>query len=92
MFPRLVLILSTVGLLAAAPKVIGGPVVVNVGPRAATIVWVVQTDEATVKLPNGTTKQSPSFHVEHTNLTGLQPNTKYEYEAGGLKGDRKSVV
>jgi hypothetical protein len=91
MFPRLLLLLGAAGLLGAAPKVIGGPVVVNVGPRAATIVWVVQTDEATVKLPNGTTKQSPSFHVEHTNLTGLQPNTKYEYEAGGLKGSFKTA-
>jgi hypothetical protein len=91
MFPRVLAFLCAAGVLAAAPKTIGGPAAVNVGPRSATIVWVVQTDEATVHLPNGTAKQSPSFHVEHTNLTGLQPNTRYEYEAGGLKGSFKTA-
>jgi hypothetical protein len=82
-------------LLSAASKIIGGPVAVNVGPRAATIVWVVQTDELTLHPPTGPAKQSPSFHVEHTTLTGLQPNTRYEYEAGGpggVKGSFKTAA
>src|SRR5215475_13383810 len=94
MFPRVLLLLwATLG-LAAAPKIVGGPVAVNVGPRTATIVWVVQTDELTLHPPSGPAKKSPSFHVERTTLTGLQPNTRYEYEAGGeggMKGSFKTA-
>jgi 3',5'-cyclic AMP phosphodiesterase CpdA len=86
MFPRFLALLCACGALAAAPKIVGGPVAVNVGPRSATIVWVVQTDELTLHPPSGPAKQSPSLHVERTTLTGLQPNTHYEYEAGGPGG------
>jgi hypothetical protein len=86
MFPRVFLLLCAAGVLSAAPKIVGGPVAVNVGPRTATIVWVVQTDELTLHPPTGPAKQSPSLHVERTTLTGLQPNTRYEYEAGGPGG------
>jgi hypothetical protein len=90
MFPRLLLFLCAAGVLAAAPKIVGGPIAVNVTPRTATIVWVVQTDELVLHPPTGPAKQSPSFHVEHTTLTGLQPNTRYEYEAGGAGGMKGS--
>src|SRR5215467_2400200 len=93
MFPRVLLLLwATLG-LAAAPKIVGGPVAVNVGPRTATIVWVVQTDELTLHPHSGPAKKSPSLHVERTTLTGLQPNTRYEYEAGGegIKGSFKTA-
>jgi len=90
MFSRLCLLLCAAGVLAAAPKIVGGPVAVNVTPRSATIVWVVQTDELTLHLPTGAAKQSPSLHVERTTLTGLQPNTRYEYDAGGPGGVKGS--
>ena len=86
--------ICTAGALVAAPKIIGGPIAVNVTSRTATIVWVVQTDELTLHAPTGPAKQSPSLHVERTTLTGLTPNTRYEYEAGGpggLKGSFKTA-
>jgi len=66
----------------AGPKVVGGPIVVNVTQRAATVVWIVQSDEATLHPPTGAAKVSPSLHTEKTTFTGLQANTKYTFEAG----------
>ncbi|HTP33940.1 MAG TPA: metallophosphoesterase [Candidatus Acidoferrales bacterium] len=91
MFSRILcLTAAAAALLGAASKVVGGPVAVNVTPRTATIVWVVQTDELTLHLPDGA-RQSPSLHVEKTNLTGLQPNTRYQYDVGDLKGSFKTA-
>jgi 3',5'-cyclic AMP phosphodiesterase CpdA len=90
MLARVFLLLCAAGLLAAAPKIVGGPIAVNVTARTATIVWVLQTDELILHPPGGPAKQSPSLHVERTNLTGLQPNTRYEYEAGGPGGVKGS--
>ena len=57
--------------------------VVNPTPRSATVVWIVQSDELTLQPPAGQSRKSPSFRVEQTTLTGLQPNTRYEYNASG---------
>ena len=78
------------GPASAQRKVVGGPFAVNVTPRSATIVWVVETDGLTVRPPAGAAKKSPSLHVEKTTLTGLQPNTRYEYETGGPDGVKGS--
>src|SRR5438046_8730191 len=77
-------------ILPAAPRIVGGPVVVNVTGRSAMVVWVVQTDRLTLRSPAGAAKSSPSLHVERTTLTGLQPNTRYEYETGGPDGVKGS--
>lgn len=77
-------------LASAAEKIVGGPVAVSVGPRSATIVWVVQTDSLTLSLPDGKKKESPSLHVEKTTLTGLQPNTRYDYAAAGIDAGKGS--
>src|SRR5450432_771434 len=76
----------------AGPKVVGGPMVVNVSQRSATVVWIVESDQATLHLPTGAVKVSPSLRVEKTVFTGLQPNTRYEFEAGpdGSKGSFKT--
>jgi len=66
----------------AGPKVVGGPVIVNVTQRSATVVWVVETDQAILHPPAGDAKVAPSLHVEKTTFTGLQPNTKYLFEVG----------
>jgi hypothetical protein len=87
---RFLCLVAVAGLLCAEQKVVGGPVAVNVTPRTATIVWVVQTDELTLHPPTGAAKKSPSLHVERTTLTGLQPNTRYEYETGGPGGVKGS--
>jgi hypothetical protein len=72
--------------MAAAPKVVGGPYVVNATGRGATVAWIVETEEVTFHVEGAAAKPSPSLHVEYTNLTGLQPNTRYDYEAVGQKG------
>src|SRR5262249_55165160 len=66
--------------LAAGPKIVGGPFTVGVTQRTATMVWIVQSDEMTLRSETGTaTLTSPSLRVERTTFTGLQPNTRYEY-------------
>src|SRR5262249_7391964 len=66
--------------LVAGPKIVGGPFVVGVTQRTATVVWIVQSDEITLRPAAGTTiLTSPSLRVEKTTFTGLQPNTRYEY-------------
>jgi predicted phosphodiesterase len=64
-----------------AEKIAGGPFVVNVTPRTATLVWLVQTDEVLLRPPAGAAvRKSPLFRIEKTIMTGLQPNTRYEYD------------
>ena len=86
-----VLGLMAVAAFAAEPKVVGGPFVVNVSSRGATIGWIVETQQATVRIPPaadkpGSIKVAPALKVETTDIAGLQPNTRYEYEAGGSTG------
>jgi len=70
--------------LVAGPKIVGGPFVVGVTQRTATVVWIVQSDEITLRPAAGTTTlTSPSLRVEKTTFTGLQPNTRYEYAIPG---------
>jgi predicted phosphodiesterase len=89
---RALFLLLLAGLAPAfgADRIAGGPFVVNVGPRTATIVWVVQTDSLTLTANTGVTRVSPSLRVEKTTLTGLQPNTRYEFEAGGSDAGKGS--
>jgi hypothetical protein len=72
--------------LAADPvpvgRIIGGPYVVNVSGRAATIMWLVKSGEVSL-LAAGKTKASPAFRVEKTILSGLTPNTRYDYNVAG---------
>ncbi len=81
-------------LLAAdkpADKIAGGPFVVNATSRTATVVWIVQTDELTLQTPGGAKpRTSPSLHVEKTILTGLKPNTRYEYGVAGQDAGKGS--
>jgi acid phosphatase type 7 len=81
----LIVIAGIAGLLAGTPltggeKIVGGPFTVSVTQRTATMVWIVQTDEMTLRPATGTaSRTSPSLRVEKTTFTGLQPNTRYEY-------------
>ena len=72
--------------LAADPKLTGGPYVINVTSRTATIAWLVSNDEVTVHPPSGAALKSPAYHVEKTTLTGLTPDTRYDYEVPGAGG------
>jgi|SRR2546422_11593202 len=81
--------------LAAGEKIVGAPFAVGVTQKSATMVWIVQSDELTLRpAAGGTTLTSPSLRVEKTTLTGLQPNTRYEYDilegADGGKGSFKT--
>jgi len=69
----------------------GGPFVVNVTSKSATIVWLVSGDDVIVQPPNGAAVlRSPAYRVEKTTLTGLKPNTRYEYNVPGLAGGKTS--
>ena len=81
--------------LAAGEKIVGGPFAVGVTQKSATMVWIVQSDELMLRpAAGGATLTSPSLRVEKTTLTGLQPNTRYEYDilegADGGKGSFKT--
>jgi len=74
-------------LFAAEPAIVGGPWVVNVTTRTATIAWLVGGGSVTVKSPaTSFLRVSPALHTESTTLTGLQPNTRYEYDVPGTQG------
>src|ERR1700747_1787927 len=67
---------------ADAEKVIGGPYVVNVGQRSATVMWVVQTGQVSVGAePDKLDKTVPVLRAEQTVLNGLKAGTTYHYEA-----------
>src|SRR5271154_4044363 len=79
--------------LGTAQKIVGGPFVTMPVPRIATIVWIVQDQQVTVSPAAGFGATSyPALHAEKTTLTGLLPNTKYEYSvaAGALRGSFKT--
>jgi hypothetical protein len=85
---RSILILAaSLAALAADPvpagKIVGGPYVVNVSARNATVMWVVQSGDVSFQAAGAAAKTSPAFRVEKTTLTGLKANTKYEYNVGG---------
>lgn len=67
---------------APAGKVVGGPYAVNVGPRSATLMWVVESGQASVGLaPDQASKIVPILHAEKILLTGLSPGTQYFYQS-----------
>ena len=83
------LVLMTGGALQKAPaqsspseKVVGGPYVVNVGPRSATVMWVVQTGEASLSTePDKTIKSAPVLQARKTTFLDLKRGTTYYYQA-----------
>ena len=84
---KLFLFLAGAAALLAAPALVGGPFVVNVTRNTATVVWIVKSDELTLHPPAGAAPRPyPSFRVEKTTMTGLQPNTRYDYNIPGQDG------
>jgi calcineurin-like phosphoesterase family protein len=77
---RIALIFALVGAslgLRAAEKVVGGPFVVHVTQKSATVVWVVETEEAT----------GPVLRARKKQYTGLEPGATHEYDVfGGDEG------
>ena len=63
-------------------KIVGGPYVVNAGPREATLMWVVQTAEASVgTTPEKMSKTIPNLRITKIALTGLKPGNTYYYQS-----------
>ena len=66
----------------SAEKVVGGPYAVNVGPRSATLMWVVQTGTASLgSVPGNQGRTAPILASRKTVLTGLQAGREYSYQA-----------
>src|SRR5258706_2816966 len=66
----------------AVEKVIGGPYVVNVGQRAATVMWVVQTGQVAAGAePSKLDQIVPVLRSQKTTLNGLKAGTTYHYQA-----------
>jgi len=67
---------------AVTQKIVGGPYTVSVGQRSATVMWLVQTGEASIGAEPGTAdKTAPVLHVEKTSFVGLKRGTTYYYQA-----------
>jgi len=67
---------------ASNERVAGGPFVVNVGQRSATLVWIVESTQVSVHADDGKPDRNiPVLRVEKTELTGLRPATVYHYQA-----------
>jgi hypothetical protein len=67
---------------ASAEKIVGGPYAVNVGAKTATVIWIVQTGEASIGTqPGKLDKTTPVLHAESMVFPGLKPGTTYYYQA-----------
>jgi len=67
---------------AAAEKIVGGPYTVNVRPQSATVMWLVQTGEATLGFEPGTRDRSvPLLRAEKAAFVRLDRGRTYYYQA-----------
>ncbi|HUP05249.1 MAG TPA: metallophosphoesterase [Bryobacteraceae bacterium] len=77
------------GILAAVAasgqdKLAGGPFVVNVSQKSATIGWLVDEGEVTLTgAPGEAPKTVPALRARHTTITGLRPDATYKYSVPG---------
>jgi predicted phosphodiesterase len=70
--------------LIAADKLVGGPYVVHVDQRSATVAWVVETSQASIgTAPGKAEKTAPVLRTEKVSFTGLEPGKTYYYDALG---------
>jgi hypothetical protein len=81
--PFVLILMAAAALTGAAEqgeKIVGGPFAVNVTGRTATIGWIVQADEVSLR-PSGSAAhvKAPLLRTERVTFTSLKPNTRYEY-------------
>jgi hypothetical protein len=68
----------------AEDKLAGGPYVVNVGPRSATVVWLVQTSQVSLRPSAGNSEMNaPVLRAEKVSFTGLEPGKNYTFAIPG---------
>jgi hypothetical protein len=78
----LLLALTAASYSMAEEKIVGGPYAVNVGGRSATVVWVVESSQATLGTePGKADKAAPVLRAEKVSYTGLEPGKTYYYDA-----------
>jgi hypothetical protein len=66
----------------AGGKIAGGPYVVNVSSRSATVMWLVEEGQVSLgDAPGKADKTAPVLRPEKVTLTGLRPGRTYYYEA-----------
>ena len=71
-------------LARAEDKLVGGPYAIHVGPRSATVVWVVESSRVSIGTePGKAEKTSPGLRAEKVSFTGLKPGTIYYYDTAG---------
>ena len=77
----------------AADQVVGGPFVVNVTGKSATLVWVVQTGEAVLSAQGAEPRSVPTLRSQKIEFRGLKPGTEYNYKVPGqdLNGSFKTA-
>src|SRR5689334_13506897 len=73
-----ILTFAVLSCLHAADTLVGGPYVIHISPKSATVGWVVQSSE--VKLgaaPDQLSQTEPVLRFEHVNYSNLKPGTTY---------------
>jgi len=77
--------------VTAEEKLAGGPYVVNVGPRSATVMWLVETARASLGIDAAKAdKIAPVLRSEKVTFTGLQAGRKYYYNVTGSENGKGS--
>ena len=81
MFKSVILLLAALPWLQAADTLVGGPYVIHVSPKSATVAWVVQSSEVTLgTAPDQLSQKEPVLRFEHVNYSNLKPGTTYYYD------------
>src|SRR5262245_62063983 len=80
-----------IGVLAGADdKVVGGPYVVNTGPRSATVGWVVENRVGLGSAPGKRDRTVPALRAEKVTFNGLEPGKTYHYDIDGTEAGKGS--
>src|ERR1700676_3187077 len=63
-------------------EIVGGPYVVNVRQRSATVMWIVKSGQLTVgTTPDKLAMTIPILRAEKLRLTGLKPGAEHFYQS-----------
>src|SRR5258708_3050515 len=75
----------------AEEQLVGGPYVVNVGERSATIIRIVETGQITLGAEPGKVEKSrPILRAEKATFNDLKPGTTYYYDTTGTEQGKGS--